>query len=92
MVERFAGIVKWSGTQDPKWDQWFPLSTKQVLSFPICEQCGVAVDCLVIDPRLSDEMIEKELEFLRERILYFTDHGRHWMPGTGQLAPGQGLP
>lgn len=91
MAESLRGIFRWSGTQDPKWDTWYPLSVKQILKFPVCEQCGIAVDYLVIDPGASAEEIQEELELLRDWVLRTSDHGHHHMP-NGQLASGQELP
>jgi len=92
MTERLRGIFRWSGTQDPNWDHSYPFSIKQILDFPVCEQCGIAVDYLIIDPAVSNEEMQKELEQLRDWILYISDHGHHRMPITGQFGPGQEPP
>lgn len=86
------GIFRWSSTQDSNWDAWYPLSERQILDFPVCEQCGIAVDYLIIAPGVSDEEIRTDLERLRDYILEISDHGHHCMPITGQLAPGQQVP
>jgi len=84
-------IFRWSGTPSADWDSWYPMTRKgedEILGFPICEQCGIAVDCLRVDDRISDEQMQKDLESLRDWVLQYTKHGHHHLP-NGQLAPGQ---
>ena len=91
MAESKRCIFKWSGTRDADWDHWYPMTEDQILKFPVCEQCDIALDCLVIDPSASDEEIQQDLEFLRDWVRHHTEHGHHHLP-NGQLAPEQEPP
>lgn len=93
MARPLRGIFRWSGTKDPRWDAWFPLSIKEkeILKFPVCEQCGIAVHYLIVDPAYSEAEIQEDPGFFRDWVLHCTDHGHHHMP-SGLLAPGQEPP
>lgn len=88
MAERPRIILRWTGTPNIVWNEYYPLSHREILGVVVCEECGLGVDCLMLDSDVSDDFIEKSLVDLRERILE-TDHGHHPMLVTRELRPGQ---
>jgi len=87
-TEKHSGSIKWSGTPaSPQYQRDFWRRHKEVLGFPICQECELALDWVVTDRKLTDEYIENELQRFRKEILETTKHGHHHL--AGMYGPGQ---
>ena len=79
---KHSGSCKWSGTPaNEGYQRDFWQRHKEILGFPICEECELALDRVVVDRELTDEYIEDELQRVRREILETTKHGHHHFRG-----------
>jgi len=88
VTKKHSGTVKWSGTPaNEEYQRDFWRRHKEILGFLICEECGLALDWVVVDRELTDEDIERSLQEVRMEILEATKHGHHHL--RGMYGPGQ---
>ncbi len=90
-VSEQRGIFRWSGTEGIAYEVWRPFAVEESKEFPVCDGCGVAIDYLLVERRLPEE-VQEDLEFMRDWIMEISMHGHHRMPLTGEFAPGHELP
>jgi hypothetical protein len=80
-------LIRWAGTENLVWNEWYPLSHGSRVGLEVCSKCGARVDFLILASNVSEQEIAGALADLREWIEGTSACGNHRLPKTAQLRP-----
>jgi hypothetical protein len=87
MHEEHRILIRWTGTDNPFWNEWYPLSNESRLGLEVRPQCGAHVDFLILQSNVSEQEIARALHELREWIADTGPCGSNSLPTTRQPEP-----